>query len=1631
MGRFGIQVVGMTISPRNHCLFGLVAAPLLGTVWFVSIVNAQIAAPPRPQAAGKATDPDDDVSDVADIFLPLDYSRQSKLDQADRLIRDEGYDDAVRILGELISEPADAKSSLGEPEDYFLRSGGGSTLKQEVQARIGALPPAGRAAYELHFGAAARKLLEHGLVERDMDAIEEASRRYLHTQAGQIATLLLARHYYDIGWPLAAARIYERVAQMPDAARYEPSLSVSSALSWRRAGRIDEARRVLSRLRQQRPQSDSLVLGDRELPLWREGDDPANWLASALGSQPTAPAVVPQEWAMFRGDGARNAPSQGSQPLMRPRWQAVSFLDASERKILERSWTRSLAKKQVLLPVLHPLAVRTTNERNEAVDAVVCRTPRHLLALDFRTGKVLWHVAAPLPNEIPDDRDEENSVPPGIGRQNQFGRGGDSTLEQRLWEDSIYGSLSTDGRLVFAIEDLTSSGPRGGTTFNIGGRVRWPEEFAYNRLVGRRLAARGEVAWQVGGERSGDGELSRVFFLGAPLVHGGRLYALAEVKREIRLVVLDAENGKLVWQQQLLPTKLGIAQEPLRRRVGASPSLAEGVLVCPTSAGSVVAVDLATRSLLWGFHYKDQIAGRVTPWGFQSMADRDDGVVGRRWADSSVTIADGRVLITPVEDDTLHCLNLLDGIRAWNRPVPRQDHLFVACVRDGIVLLVGRDHLTGLSLAENGRVIYRTPYSEPSAAAEAKRFPAGRGFASGEYYFLPLSGGEIIQARLPDGRIAARHASRHETGLGNLICYRGGVVSISLAGLQSFRQWDDVQRQVTEALAQRPDDPAALAQLGEIRLEEGQTAQAIDCLRRALKAEGSERTRAVAGRLLVDALLDGLEQDFASYKGALSEVEQLSDLLEDRQRFERIAASGWHRTGEHLKAFDLYMKMYDAGVTGELERIDARRGVQRDTWLGARLAELFPAAAPQDRIRIDAVAAARLEAATASANMTELRRFAKCFAGHPTAITAQQRLAEKLLAAGELLAAEEIWLRQVGHKDRTTRGVAVAGLAALLVKSGMPGDAGRWYAQLAGELADVVCRDGQTGRQLAREWAAARSNVALEGTSQWPAGRVFVEKGPRQAPRQDRLNKYYSPLALRGQMGALLQDVKLVIDREQHVMLGRDALGRDLFTVSLVPPSAVASDIDPLSCHIRAAGHVVILSTGSQVYALSTLGPRRDPRRNGGRFGLGATPGKNEPRVLWKYDIVEPPPADEFRFVERASENRQQLTTPWGEVRYYPWGAEGRPIGMLSNVTAAGLCFQREAELACVDPLTGATRWTTKNVPAGCDLWGDDEYLFAAPPSRSEALAFRAVDGEPLGTRRVPTTEQRLTTLGRRVVMWGMVGDRLQVGLFDPWTGEYAWQHPIRPGARAQRIGDDELAIFEPDGRLVVLNLADGQIRIDQQLLAEPRGADGKSLLQTIHVFADAQRLILVTNRNAATDRSGDGRFVWGGSAAPLVTGRIFALDRATGKPQWPVPAEVLDQGLLLHQPRDLPVLAFVRQVEDRAAGKRDAEIFCLDRRSGRTAARVSIDRTSASGMNVTGDPSRRVVKFAFAAQAVALHFTSQPQPPEAPAQADDFDPSLDWDPRKRAVGDFFKELGRSIAGPPEAEEELEEKVKE
>ncbi len=80
---------------------------------------------------------------------------------------------------------------------------------------------------------------------------------------------------------------------------------------------------------------------------------------------------------------------------------------------------------------------------------------------------------------------------------------------------------------------------------------------------------------------------------------------------------------------------------------------------------------------------------------------------------------------------------------------------------------------------------------------------------------------------------------------------------------------------------------------------------------------------------------------------------------------------------------------------------------------------------------------------------------------------------------------------------------------------------------------------------------------------------------------------------------------------------------------------------------------------------------------------------------------------------------------------------------LLGPVGRGYVCLQRFHSVVAVDPRNGETLWVRQEMPFGCDLFGDDEYVFALPPDTDEATVLRAWDGELVGKRRMPRVTGR------------------------------------------------------------------------------------------------------------------------------------------------------------------------------------------------------------------------------------------------------------------------------------------------
>ncbi len=759
-------------------------------------------------------DPNDKEAVDQNVFSRPDRISVQRLTKAEQLIEQGRYAEAVRHLGII----------LETTEDFFLPGNAPvrRSLRLEAQGLLGRMPRAGRDLYELEYGARARQMLGEAAVAGDPAGLAEVSRRFFHTRAGYEATLLLGLYHLDHTSPLAGALTLQRLQEVSAAADFEPALSLSLATCWLRAGMPDKARQTLTRLKIRRPGA-TVQIGGKPVPLFSEDSHALDWLTKLTGIQAMGIASDNGQWAMVGGDATRNAAVAGSGPLLSLRWRVSCSDDPYVEAIIDQLTQSPREREELVVPSLQPLVVG---------GMVLMRTAKNLLAVDFRTGKQIWEV--PVDDPFENMRAPSPDIP--FAQPLPF----DAALKFRIWGDSTYGTLSSDGQRVFAIEDLPLdvglSMARQFFNFPVPKTQTGPR--AYNRLAAYNVRT-GKLEWHLGGAPEEFGlPQAGSFFMGPPLALMDRLYVIAESKGEIRLLALDPK-GNVLWTQQLAVADRDILNDPIRRLAGVSPSYADGILVCPTANKSIVAMELATRSLLWGYTYSDKV-DRTSPQlmfpGLRATANVD---LKGRWPTAQVILAEGCVLATPADSNRLHCLGLIDGKFLWTQP--REEDVYLACVHQGKAILVGQRHVRALEL-KTGKPAWDHVAEFPSGS-----LPSGTGFLNGDLYYVPLSSAEVAAVDLKLGRIARITKSRQGNVPGNLVCCGGMVVSQGPDGLEVFSQMEALRKQVAERLAANPKDPESLLLRGEIQWDEGRLREALADFRRSLELSDNPKLATCCG----------------------------------------------------------------------------------------------------------------------------------------------------------------------------------------------------------------------------------------------------------------------------------------------------------------------------------------------------------------------------------------------------------------------------------------------------------------------------------------------------------------------------------------------------------------------------------------------------------------------------------------------------------------------------------------------------------------------------------------------------------------------------------------------------------------
>jgi outer membrane protein assembly factor BamB len=1485
-------------------------------------------------------------------FAAPDRTFLQSLNRAQKVLKEHRYGEALEGLSQILRSGEDY---LFQPDRKvpIYRS-----LKTKAQELLGQMPREGRDLYEVRCGGEARDKLNRAIAGGNAAGLSEISAQLFHTQAGYEATYLLALYHMDHGAPLAGALTLKRLREAGTPAEaYEPGLSLTQAACYFQAGMPTDCTQVLADLKR-RTGKPVLQVGGRDVPWFEKESDAPAWLAKLTGLERMAAAVETDRWPMFRGDPSRNASTVGSPPLLNLRWRIEVSEDESLQKALVELENSNRDKGVPMLAGLHPLAIG---------DVVLARTTSKLLAIEFGTGRRKWE--STQAEEEPAEPRASRFNGAFINRNNMTQQ---AQYAQRIWDDATYGTLSSDGNLVYMIEEL----PLGVTSPNMGfvivgpGRNDPSNHGAANRLAAYDIRT-GKRYWDLGQDALLP--MSDTFFLGPPLPLRGQLFVMAEVKDEMRLLALDAASGSLLWSQPLCMVEASITQDPLRRLAGVSPSYSDGVLVCPTGAGCVVAVDLATHRLLWGYIYQhpgEPISGRRFRGNMMMQNAFNNNTNGSvpRWLDGTATIVGGRVLLTPAEADALYCLNLADGQPEWTAQ-PRGDHYYVACVHKGVVVLVGRNSIDAIKLDDGSKAWGGRSINLPSGASVS-----GHGCYAGNQYFVPLSSGEVMAIELESGKILSTSKSRRSGVPGNLICYRGRVISQGLDGLELYYQIDAARDEVPRLLAGSPDDVVeGLTLRGEMHMDAGKSTEAVADFRRAYSLDKKSESHGRTRELLRDALLAGLRDDFPAHRSMASEVEKLLDDPSQRATYLRCMAAGLEQTGDWKQSIEYLMKLADLDESRfPLESVVRSHFARRDCWIQARLGMLREEGGPAAAAEIDQVVEKRLEKARKEPGLGGLKRFLALFGNQPQAAEARTKLRDRLVETGRIMEAEMLAAAVTDSTDRKANALLLGEMASINLRAGRTSDAAACFRQLARDYPDVVCHEGKTSAQ----WLAAlpdgdalRKEVSFEAPS-WRSGEVTASQPDANESTFARGARF--DMAFGGPQGPFFTDYNVSLEINQQEVSLRDGLGHLQKPVRLVENGRIYGGMyNSNSALVRSCGHLLVVSVGTKICAI-------DPWKATGNISP----------IVWCQDLLDP-------------------TTDGVNVVFINNGidrdARMNPFG---PVNARYVSFQRRRSIVAVDPLSGETMWVRQDIPAQSEVFGDGQYMFVLSPGSEEASVYRGSDGQLLGTRKVPRpksddpfsdsgerggnsalSNSGYQFYGRYVLTWeqGDENNGRVLTMFDPWRQKAVWPaRTFASGARVSVIENEAVGVMEPLGHFVLRALSDGHTIADLNLQARPHCP-----VTDLVVTRMGDQYIVLAHDNRSLGNMNEDQGMQppqGMSVFPVRRARIYALD-LHGKPAWPAAVDVDHQQFLLNQPGRLPVLLFASyHFENRNGNNMNSlrsSLVAVDRRHGRIVydnpdLRGQL-RNMAMFVDIRGEPADNTVRIVSNNQTVTLNFTDKP----------------------------------------------------
>jgi outer membrane protein assembly factor BamB len=1058
-------------------------------------------------------------------------------------------------------------------------------------------------------------------------------------------------------------------------------------------------------------------------------------------------------------------------------------------------------------------------------------------------------------------------------------------------------------------------------------------------------------------------ELMDAYFLGPPLPIGGKLYVLVEQNGEIQLCCIDPQRlgpckvakkqafgPELVWRQPLGMANTRLMQDSLRRTQPCYLAYQDGILVCPTNAGAVIAVNLLNQSLSWAYTYRaarpeapgnagGALAPAVIRRGLRNVVPGSQQLSSERWYPTPPAIVNGKVIFAPTDGQSIVCLSLRDGNRLWS--VNRQPgDLYLAGVYNQKVLVVGKDTVRALKV-EDGTAAWDRP--RPIG------LPSGQGVASQGKYYLPCRHGvdspepAIVEIDIETG-VAHATKSRRKEIPGNLIFVDGEVISQSIWEVAAYPQLHVKLAEMNARLAKNPNDPRGLTDRGELHLDKGEFVSAVMDLKRALEFHPDPDTRSKARTKLYEALTELFQRDFnqAEEHLALYRDVCLNEVVGD-EKIKRhsaylcILGKGRESQGRLMEAFDAYMEFAHINQGRELvPSIDEPGALARpDVWARGRIRAMIEKASPEARRPIEERVAGQWRDILARDKIDEMKEFVR-FYGHfgTTGLLARLTVAERLLNLGsaEDRTQAELELHSLRQRKEHPELAAQATeiLARLFVKKGLLRDAVEMYRLLGTDFKDVKLPDGRTGAEIFEELITDKRFLPYLEISApiWGTERLRgqVIPGPTRSP----ISTFFT-LDVEGDVLPFFRQHQFVMDTQNTTGMGQWRLrlvdrlsGTTKFTIPNLPPSSFLANQGVASFAMlgqaagsrlaQVRGHLLMLTVQNMLY-------------------MWDFSDEKNPRKLWEFNVLGK------SGVNNVVDQRQDADgTLW---QTYADGTRLR-VGQTGYFGTSFIGVPTRQGLVALEPTTGKVLWRRENL-MGLRIFGDSEYLIVvesgADGKTTRTEVIRASDGV---TVKVPDfaklfqSSQRVAHLGRYLLLFEeLANSKKRLRLYDVLTGKDGWTLDVPEGAKLVRSVDpDYVGIVNADGSLRIYHSFTGRVILqstDPDARIQPEHLEK---VQEIGLLKDRSYFYLILNRPTENGVYSY-PMVGNGMKSLRVHGALYCYNQESGAFEW-FREDISHQFLILEEFEDLPILLLGSMTHRANGSMQTTRTEAVEKRTGR-----------------------------------------------------------------------------------------------